>query len=164
MKKIVIVAAVVIVIAAGVWFYYKNKVAVPPVGTTNTMIRTVPVSNQGPFAYFQLNMEGADGISGEILLNGTSVKKMTGTGFQGAFNQAQDLIVDGENKIELRIDSVAPGAVPRNIAFQENALITIALSALNAQDFPTEKDQAFLINWNAADGNNVVYTFSIGRK
>lgn len=158
MKKILVVIIVALIGFIG-WDYYNSSNS----SSNNLNMKTivVPVTNQGPFKYFQLNIGAVEGVSGKILLNDEEVKSFDGRGSQGSYNQAQELIKDGANKLELLINSVDPNAKPSLLS--DGGLIKITLNALDTQSFPSKENERLRINWNPSDGNNVIYTFSIKR-
>lgn len=116
----------------------------------------------GKFKYFQLVIANGNGVTGKISLNNINLSEFSGTPKQITSNEAQTIIKNGENVINLNVTKVDNQT--DKAAFSD-AVIDIILYGTNTQDFPTENDELVHIKWNP-EGNsqdNVEYLFNIIR-
>ena len=125
----------------------------------NSEIEIEPTAN-GPFKYFQLRIESAVGLEGEVLLNGTKIGSLDKAGFQLSSNEAQTLIKNGENKIQIKLSGLTRDAKP---LLNSTDSLLVALHALKDAGAPDESNRVIEINWSPKKLEDRTYVFSISR-
>lgn len=175
MKKIILIIIILMIgIGLSIYYYrfnpeYLNNMKTETSSTstsilteTSTPMETIRLEAVTvPNKFFQFEAKPSEGISGKIYLNKKLVYEFTNLGGMISRNDVHEMIIDGENTIELKIDKVDSTITPNSVV--DISLYRVILYPDNSVSFSEDEDRTIHVVWNPTTNlaRDILYVFSI---